>query len=87
MKLCVSLIGKTHGLFATPWSECEEGSSNHKAGFAQHVAEGQWSALEQAELTVIEGQLASMHRSIKQLEKDITAFAKMLPGYGNIISI
>jgi Transposase and inactivated derivatives len=87
VKLRVSLIGKVHGLFVRHGQKVGREALTSKKGFVRHVASVQWSALEQAELMVIEVQLQSLHSSIKQLEKDITAFAGTLPGYENLISI
>lgn len=58
-----------------------------RAGFARHVAGREWSALEKVELDVIAGQLDALRDSVKTLDREITAAAKTLPGYANLISI
>lgn len=87
VRLRVSLIGKVHGMFVRHGLKIKREVLTSKAGFAREVDKHDWTALEQAELIVIKGQLHSLHVGIKQLEKDITVFAKTLPGYDNLISI
>ena len=87
VKLRVSLLGKVHGLFVRHGKKVKREALASKAGFEPHVAEVDWSPLEQAELRVIAGQLHSLHESIRQLGKAIESFAKTLPGYDNLISI
>ena len=87
VKLRVSLLGKVHGMFVRHGLKVKREVLTTKVGFAREVAKHDWTPLEQAELSVIETQLHGLHAGIKQLEKDITAFAKTLPGYDNLISI
>lgn len=87
VKLRVSLLGKVHGMFVRHGLKIKREVLTSKVGFAREVAKHDWSALEHAELAVIENQLGSLHDNIKRLEKEIAAFAKTLPGYDNLISI
>jgi transposase len=87
VKLRVSLLGKVHGMFVRHGLKVKREVLTSKAGFARELVKYDWSALERAELAVIEKQLQSLRDSIVQLEKDISAFAKTLPGYDNLISI
>lgn len=87
VKLRVSLLGKVHGMFVRHGLKVKREVLTSKVGFARQVAIHEWSALERAELGIIEKQLASLHESIKELEKEITAYAKTMPGYDSIISI
>lgn len=87
MRLRVSLLGKVHGMFVRHGLKVKREVLTSKAGFAREVASYGWSALEKADLTIIESQLSSLHGSVKQLEKEIARFAKTLPGYDSLISI
>ena len=87
VKLRVSLIGKVHGMFVRHGLKIKREVLTTKVGFAREISKHDWTPLERAEIGVIESQLHSLHGGIKQLEKDITAFAKDLPGYENLISI
>lgn len=87
VKMRVGLLGKVHGLFVRHGLKVKREVLTSQAGFARHVASHAWSALEQVELKVIESHLAVIRQNVKQLEKEIAAFAKTLPGYENIISI
>jgi transposase len=87
VKLRVSLLGKVHGMFVHHGLKIKREVLTTKVGFAREIAAHNWTSLEQAELSVIESQLYSLHAGIKQLEKEITAFAKNLQGYENLISI
>jgi transposase len=87
VKLRVALIGKVHGLFVRHGHKVKREVLTSQIGFTREVEQVTWSPMEQAELTVIKNQLLSLHVSIKQLDKDITAFAQLLEGYANIISI
>jgi len=87
VKLRVSLLGKVHGMFVRHGLKIKREVLTSKVGFAREVAKHDWSALERAELAVIENQIHSLHDNIRTLEKEIAAFAKTLPGYDNLISI
>lgn len=87
VKLRVSLIGKVHGIFVRHGLKVKREVLTSKVGFKREVAKHDWCPMEQVELDIIENQLHSLHESIKQLEKQIAAFAKTLPGYDNLISI
>ncbi len=87
VKLRVSLIGKVHGLFVRHGLKVKREALTSAKGFSRHVASHRWSALEKVELQVIESHLAAIRENVKQLEKEIAAFAKTLPGYDNLISI
>jgi len=87
VRLRVSLIGKVHGMFVRHGLKIKREVLTSKTGFIREVESHDWSLLECAELEVIQTQLQSLHIGIKQLEKDITAYAKELPGYDNLISI
>lgn len=87
VRLRVSLIGKVHGMFVRHGLKIKREVLTSKIGFIREVENHDWSLLECAELEVIHTQLQSLHIGIKQLEKDITAYAKNLPGYENLISI
>lgn len=87
VKLRVSLIGKVHGLFVRHGMKIKREVLTSQKGFARHVGSHSWSALEKVELQVIESHLASIRENVKQLDVEITAFAKTLPGYDNLISI
>jgi transposase len=85
--LRVSLLGKVHGLFVRHGMKVKREALTSRKGFARHVANHAWSALENVELDVIAAQLEAIRESVKTLEKEITAFAKTMPGYDNLISI
>lgn len=85
--LRTSLLGKVHGLFVRHGLKVKREALTSQAGFKRHVASHAWSALEQVELEVIEGQIAAIRDSVKRLDKEIAAAAKSLPGYGNLLSI
>ncbi|MFP4098639.1 MAG: IS110 family transposase [Alphaproteobacteria bacterium] len=87
VKLRVSLLGKVHGMFVPHGLKVKLEGLTSKIGFKRNIAKYDWSALENCELDVIENQLHSLHQNIKTLEKEITAFARNLPGYENMISI
>lgn len=87
VRLRVSLIGKVHGMFVRHGLKIKREVLTSKIGFIREVESHDWSLLECAELEVIHTQLQSLHTGIKQLEKDITDYAKTLPGYDNLISI
>jgi transposase len=87
VKLRVSLLNKVHGLFIRHGMKIKKETLTSKKGFEQAVAGHAWEALEQVEIDVIATQLHSIRESCKRLEKEITAFAKTLPGYDNLISI
>lgn len=87
VKLRVSLLGKVHGLFVRHGLKVRREVLTSQAGFRREVAGHNWSPLERAELAVIDDQLQGLHRNITRLEKEITACAKTLPGYDNLISI
>jgi transposase len=87
VKLRVSLLGKVHGMFVRHGLKVKREALTSKIGFKRNVAKYDWSALEKCELDVIENQLHSLHENIKTLEKEITAFARNLQGYDNLISI
>ena len=87
VKLRVSLINRVHGLFVRHGLKVKREVLTTKVGFERHIASHTWSDLEKVELQIIASQLQSLHENIKKLEKEITAFAKTLPGYENLISI
>lgn len=87
VKLRVSLLNKAHGLFNRHGIKIKKETITSKIGFERAVASHEWTLLEQVELEVIAAQLATIHESDKQLKKEITAVARTLPGYGNLISI
>jgi transposase len=87
VKLRVSLLGKVHGMFVRHGLKIKREVLTSKAGFAREVGRNGWSDLERVELSVIENQLLNLHSNIKHLEKEITAHAKTLAGYDNVISI
>jgi transposase len=87
VKLRVSLIGKVHGMFVRHGMKVKREVLTSAKGFTRHVESHDWSALEKVELQVIESHLAAIRENVKALEKEITAFAKTLPGYDNLISI
>ncbi len=87
VKLRVSLLNKVHGLFNRRGIKIRKEVLTSAKGFERSVAAHQWDRLEQVELEVIAAQLDSIKQACKRLEKEITAFAKTLPGYDNLISI
>lgn len=87
VRLRVSLLGKVHGMFVRHGLKVKREVLTSKIGFVREIGKYSWSTLERCELNVIESQLDSLHQNIKQLEKDIAAFAKTLPGYDSLISI
>lgn len=87
VKLRVSLLGKVHGMFTRHGLKIKKEVLTSRIGFKRNVSAHEWSALEQVELEVISAQLDSIKTGCKRLEKEITLFAKTLPGYENLISI
>lgn len=87
VRLRVSLLGKVHGLFVRHGLKIKREVLTTKVGFMRHVESHEWGAMEKAEITIIGNQLDSLTANIKALEKEITAFAKTLPGYENLLSI
>ena len=87
VKLRVSLLNKVHGLFNRRGIKIRKEVLTSGKGFERSVGAHQWDGLEQVELEVIAAQLDSIKQACKRLEKEITTFAKTLPGYDNLISI
>ncbi len=87
VKLRVTLIGKVHAMFVRHGLKVKKEVLTSKAGFDRLVDEVTWSAVEQAELRAIRNELLNLHDNIKQLTKDIEAFAKNLPGFEGLVSI
>ena len=87
VKLRVSLLNKAHAMFNRHGIKIKKEVLTSRIGFERNVAGHDWSALEQVELEVIATQIDSIKTGCKRLEKEITRFAKTLPGYDNLISI
>ncbi len=87
VKLRVSLLGKVHGMFVRHGLKVKKEVLTSQKGFNTHVASYAWSPLEKIELEIIQSQLNSLLENIKKLEKEIKAFAQILKGYDNLISI
>ena len=87
VKLRVSLINKTHGLFNSHGIKIKKEMLTTKKGFEESIKRHTWDALEQIEIEVITQQLESLKISIEKLEKEITSFAQNLSGFKNLISI
>ncbi len=87
VKLRVSLLNKVHGLFNRHGIKIRKETLTSRKGFERSVASHQWDGLERVELEVIAAQLEGIKQGCKRLEKEITTFAKTLPGYENLISI
>ncbi len=81
VKLRVSLLNRVHGL------KVKKEALTSRKGFERETSAHSWDALEQIEIEVIAGRLESLKQSCVRLEKEITAFAKTLPGYENLVSI
>lgn len=87
VRLRVSLINKVHGLFNRHGIKIKKEKLTTQKGFASSIKTHQWNALERIEIEVITEQLESLRKSLSKLEKEITSFAKTLPGFKNLISI
>ncbi|NBB81505.1 MAG: IS110 family transposase [Verrucomicrobia bacterium] len=87
VKLRVSLLNKAHGLFNRHGIKIKKETITSKIGFERAVASHKWEPLEQVELEVIAAQLDAIRVSDLRLKKEITAVAKTLPGYENLVSI
>ena len=87
VRLRVSLINKVHGLFNRRGIKIKKEVLTTQKGFEKSVTAHTWDALEKIEIDVITEQLESLRNSLKKLEKEITSFAKTLPGFKNLISI
>jgi len=87
VRLRVSLINKVHGLFNRRGIKIKKEALTTQKGFEKSVKSHTWDALERIEIEIIKEQLESLNKSLKRLEKEITSFAKTLPGFKNLISI
>ncbi|MEZ4711611.1 MAG: IS110 family transposase [Caldilineaceae bacterium] len=83
----VSLLNKVHGMFVRHGMKLKREALTTQSGFERSIANHQWSPMEQVEIDVIASQLQNIRENVKRLEKEITAYAKTMPGYDNIISI
>lgn len=87
VRLRVSLINKVHGLFNRHGIKIRKEVLTTKKGFEGSVTTPLWNTLEKVEIEVIAEHIESLRKSLKKLEKEITAFAETLPGFKNLISI
>ncbi|WP_425386610.1 IS110 family transposase [Wolbachia endosymbiont (group A) of Barypeithes pellucidus] len=87
VKSQVSLINKMHGLFNYHGIKIKKETLTTKAGFERSIQKHNWDYIEKIEIEVISYQLEAIRENLKKLKEEITAFAKQLPGFNNIISI
>ncbi|WP_341822414.1 IS110 family transposase [Wolbachia endosymbiont (group A) of Clivina fossor] len=87
VKSQVSLINKMHGLFNYHGIKIKKETLTTKAGFERSIQKHNWDYIEKIEIEVIIYQLEAIRENLKKLKEEITAFAKQLPGFNNLISI
>lgn len=87
VKSRVSLLNKVHAMFNGHGIKIKKEVLTSKIGFERAVNSHEWSRVEQTELKVIAAQLDMIRENEKVLKAEITAAAKTLPGYENLISI
>lgn len=87
VKSRVSLLNKVHAMFNGHGIKIKKEVLTSKIGFERAVNSHEWSRVERTELKVIAAQLDMIRENEKELRAEITAVAKTLPGYKNLISI
>ncbi|MFP3026691.1 MAG: IS110 family transposase [Wolbachia sp.] len=87
VKSQVSLISKMHGLFNYHGIKIKKETLTTKVGFERSIQKHNWDYIEKIEIEVISHQLEAIRENLKKLKEEITAFAKQLPGFNNLISI
>ena len=83
----VQYINTAYAMFNAHGIKIKKKGLNSKVGFERAVAGHEWNRLERGTLRAIEKQLEAIRKNQKELDAEIEAIAKTLPGYENLVSI
>ena len=83
----VQCVNTAYAMFNGHGIKVKKGGLASKAGFERAVAGHEWNKLERGTLRTIAKQLQAIREIQKELDADIEAIAKTLPGYENLVSI